>query len=262
MVTTPLQRTCLAAVGIILMVTLLLPGTSHGLDHEVIILFDDYPPYYTWKHNRPQGPFAEIITEAFSRMNVRPVYQKSTFKRALLEIEKGGVNALCSAIRNPEREAYAFYPDEPLGYEQRWCATLKGSSFSPESIADFKGKVIGIVAGYHYDTQFVQSRSFKRKTFMTEDLLIKNLLSNRIDAVIGDRKLLEYMAHRHHKGHLLRFNFMLEKTPIHLLFSKAKGEENRRLAAQFDRTLRSMREDGTVDELLAPIAAASGHTAN
>jgi len=122
---------------------------------EMEIICDEWPPYQIVENSQLTGFGTELVKTVLKKMDVKiRTLHLYPWKRAIIMMEKGQADALFSANYAKEREAFAWYPDEPLIQSPwvLWVREKDGLKF--ESYENLNGKRIGVVRGYSYTPEF------------------------------------------------------------------------------------------------------------
>lgn len=218
---------------------------------ERLVVYEAYPPYEMLDRDGViTGIHIDMAREAFRRMGDSVKFEARPWRRALQDIRTGDAFAASSGFRIPEREEYAFYPDEPLSDEVTVIAANKVSGVEVNSLEDLRGLTVGVVSGYVYGHGFEELDGLKKEYSNSNDLLLKKLFNFRVDVIIGNRDVLRYLTREQDRSAHIRFVYEVGRQPLYLFFSKAFGMEAKRAAERFSEAIREMRRDGTVDRIL------------
>lgn len=228
-------------------------GNVRAAGDEYPVIIDQYAPYYYWEDGQPKGVLVEPLTHALREIGVEPKYLQSSWKRSLLEVKEGGVLGLCAAMKLADRKLYGVYPSEPLLDMSIWVATRSTDIRSISSLDDLAGLMIGVVEGYSYGDDFDGMDSLSKHAFLDEELLVKNLLGGRVDAVVGNRRVMETSAARLGSPEGLSFRLLLERRPLFFLFSRRYTNEAEIMARKLSEVLRKMKSDGPYSTVLKQI---------
>lgn len=220
-----------------------------GQDSEYVIAFDDYPPYHYWVGVMPRGLNIELLDEAFRRMGQKHRYERRTWKRSLYGLKHGEITALCAGFRTREREKFAIYPHQYLSLETNWVIGRKGSGVKVGSLKDLHRLTVGVVGGYHYDREFDAMQGLDKQESTTDELLLRKLVNNRVDVMVGNGLVMRYLAGRVEVDDRLEYLLKLESTPLYLILSRARPGAAT-LAEAVSKALASMHADGSYQEIL------------
>lgn len=219
-----------------------LPAFAKGANP--LIVFDDYPPYHYWKNGTPAGLDIALLSEASVRMGIKFRYERRTWQRSLQEVEYGDVTGLCAGMRTAKRERFAIYPSEYLSLETNWVISLSESGVKVNNLDDLRGLQVGVVTGYAYGPGFDGLVGLQKIYSKSDALLLKKLLSGRLDVIVGNDMVMKYLAGEAGQFDKLNFQLKLNSEPLYLILSRKQAISSE-IAATFSRVLREMQEDGT-----------------
>ena len=102
-------------------------------------------------------------------------------------MEQGKVDLILTLFRNKEREKIYHFIEPSYGYEVNQLFTLTDSKF------EFSGQLnelakysIGTKRGYSYGETFDKTNDLTKLPVLNEEVLLKLLLSGRIDMAISN----------------------------------------------------------------------------
>lgn len=218
---------------------------------EFPIIFEEYPPYEFIEDGEVKGINIDLIREAFRRMGLIPFFEPRPWKRALLELKEGNILALSSGFKTPEREEFAFYPKEGLAMEEVAVLSRAASPVPVKSLEDLHGLVIGIRTDYSYGDEFDSMRDLHKTRAVSNRQLLMMLLAKRVDVIIANKAVITYIAKKMGRSHELRTEYEINREPLYLFFSRARGERGRLLAEKFGQAIHEMKLDGTFQKIEA-----------
>lgn len=221
-------------------------GSEEFLAH---VLFEEYPPYEYVDGKDVTGIHVEIVKAVFDRMGARAEFESLPWKRALLDLKQNKAFALISGHKTPDRERFAFYPDEPLSIENVVLMAPIQSDVVIRSLDDLYKLRIGLVSGYHYCEKFHSLHGLDTVEMRHTGQLVMLLLSGRVDVVITDKTVFRYYAKQVEQAESFKEVYAFSHEPLYIMFSKLHGEWSKQFAQTFSAFVREMREDGTIDAI-------------
>lgn len=227
------------------MVVLAISIPSFATETVLPVVFEDYPPYEFVEDGEVKGVNVDLIREAFKRMGIKPFFEPRPWKRALFDLENGDIIALSSGFKTPKREAFAIFPSEPLAMETNAVVALAESGVKIASLEDLRGLKVGVVREYVYGHGFDEMQGLDKVETNTSHQLLKMLLEQRMDVVVGNRAVLKYIAKDYGQLAQIKFVYVLGSDPLYLFFSRAHAPMTEKLSRDFSRTIKAMHEDGT-----------------
>lgn len=209
----------------------------------------EWPPY-VGVGLPEQGLWAELMTEAARRMGRVAQIEFLPWSRALLQAERGLLDALMPAYHSAEREkSYDFskpLPGGPVGLVAR-----KADGLVWTSLADLRGKRLGVVRGY-LNLPELDDDPLWIKDPAPDDLhSLRKLLLGRVDLVFIDRLVAAHLLRGElaaQAEELVDLGPELAQRDLHVMFPTGDGA-GQTLCAEFDRQLEAMRADGSLSAL-------------
>lgn len=217
----------------------LLPGLAWG--EPLRLAFEQYPPYEYVEYGELKGTSIDLLNSVCRKLDLTPAYVEAPFARALYDAERGAVDGLFSLFRTPEREAFLYYADEPLGETVTSIVTRSNSGVQWDGLESLYKYSVGKVRGYHHGEAVDSMQGLKLTEVASNVLLLRMLDSGRIDIALTNRDVL---AHLHGQGKhdwkLVTLKELVHKS-LYVGFSRATGEHGRKLAEDFGRILRELK---------------------
>lgn len=216
---------------------------------------EDFKPFAWCDNGVPKGIDVEIVTLVMDRIDHPYVIECIPWKRALSSIKSGKVDALFSAYKTSEREAFAIYMNSPTHLSIFSVFVPKGKAFSFNRLEDLYGKTVGITGGYSVNPEFDKARlagRFKVQELSSADSGLKMLARGRLDAYVNGKHVGLFTARN------LGITDMIEPLdrplhepkPAYLLFSKASNLRNKdQLISEMNQALDLLWKSGEVDQL-------------
>ncbi len=238
-----------ALICIVLIMALLLPEAGLA-EQKIIFAWEEYPPYEYYENGKIVGFEVDIIREICKKLGAEPVFEDVPLKRALMLIKEGKVDAVFSIMKTPERLGYLYYPVEPVYFETNVILVKKGSKLKIKTLDDMKGKKVGVVKEYSYGTNFDSLKgSMVRDESDSIEQMLKKMDAGRTDYAVGNEQVCRFLAKK--LGIAIEVIHVVSKDPAYVVFSKATGERGKKQAMKFGRLLRQLRNDGTIDKIMA-----------
>lgn len=231
------------------------PSAADSLD--VATLYS--PPLAFEQDGEVTGAAAEIVREGLRRMGHTANIVIMPWKRAVFMTRFGEVDALFYAVRNPEREQWFHYPDEPLVTEATVAVRRVGDSLhlTPHR-HHYPTARLGVGRGYYYGPSlkhFLDTATFAAVEEATSiDSNFNKLIEDRIDVFLADLHLARHFLEKHTSRHLVEIITDHQGDPIlfdavssHLVFSRETMPAA--MAVEFSNVLKEMKEDGTYQHI-------------
>jgi len=221
---------------------------------KVTFVYEVYPPYEYYENGSLTGRDYEIIKEICRRTGVTPEFRERPWKRAIQEVKDGTSDAIFSLVKTEEREAFLYYPSEPLSYESYIFIARKGSGIKINSLNDLKGKTVGVCCDYSYYNEFDNNKGFTREYTKDDSHQLLKLAGGRMDVAIINHQVYLFTVRGLGKDFADKFEILDYKKapeiPMYVAFSKARGKNAEELSRQFSHEIRKMKKDGSYLRIL------------
>lgn len=221
---------------------------------ELRLVTLQYPPYEFECNKNIEGVAVEIVKEVFRRMGVDIKIELLPWSRAIKQVEEGTADGIFTLYKTPEREAFVYYSDEVLMPQSVSLFVLKDSDISFDGDLQKLSKYkFGVVRGVSYGEKFdlalqvgiinnVEEVSVGEQNFM-------KLAAARIDIVVSNKYGAIDIINKIGKAQDIRELLPeIESLPSYIAFSKKN--ELLKVKNDFDRILRSMKKDGSYEQII------------
>lgn len=213
-----------------------------------------YPPYAYIETGELKGFVVEIVKEGFRRMQQPINIRLFPWARSIKMIENGTADAIFTAYKTPEREAFADYSREVLMPQVVSLFVLKDSfiTFNGD-LSKLSHYVIGAVWKISYGNIF--DEAVKNETINTSTLAytgetnINMFLHKRFDILVSNKYGAFYFLKN--KGAMKQVKELspaVENVPSYIAFSKKRNLASFR--DKFDEKLIEMKKDGTYNRII------------
>ena len=176
------------------------------------------------------GLETRIVAWVTQQMGCDYVYVAMPWKRGLLQLESGRIDIVLMASWKEERTRFATY-SLPYRWEAQQMAVhrdLEGRE-KIRSLEDLyrSGLIVGSLRGaFHgsaYQALFIDGAGRDQHRGLTEpDQVIEQLMLRRIDALLMDGNMMEYLARRAgYQTDIAFLDFTVYRNKVHFLLSKS-----------------------------------------
>lgn len=188
----PLDRRSLLCSGLAV-----LPA-AQAAPVELQIAAESFPPFSYMQDGVARGLDWELVQAVLTKLGLRARLQVLPWKRAMLDIERGELDAVVGATRGDlnEREELLAFPDEPLYASHSRFYYRREQPFVFDGLFTLKGKVVSVLAGYNYPPDFSAAAYFKRDLSATHEQSLRKLLAGRVDLALVHAGVAEYLIQR------------------------------------------------------------------
>ncbi len=175
-----------AVLSVLLAGMTVLGPAAYAQQKEMIIANAPYPPFVTGSEGAAPGIDMEIASTVLERMGIKTSVQIHPFPRVLAMLKSGEADMTTTLSFNEERDAYLEWSIPYRTGSGYRIFSLKESGFRPESLADLRGKTIGVVRGFSYPESFSGNRDILKLEAGDSGLLVRMFLAGRFDAMISN----------------------------------------------------------------------------
>ena len=215
---------------------------------ELKLAADAWPPFTNVKGEK--SILTDLVSEALGRMNIGSTISIIEFNDVLIEIESGKFDGSPALWISDERKEKYFF-SKPYLYNQLILVGKKGSDVSQTSFSQLNGKRIGVVDNYAYGN-FGDNKKITIVSDVNNQKNLENLLSDKIDYMLVDALLIQYMLKYQLNDvtkHLaIGLNPLLVK-PLHFALSK-NLENAEEILDQFNEEIEDMIADESFNRIL------------
>lgn len=225
-----------------------------------LVTFDN-PPYAFEENGKVKGSIADVLQEAFQRMNKEISISIVPWKRALQMVRYGEADAVFRAAKNEERIKYMFYPDETTDTAQCVAYVVVGKTVAVDSeMRDVQNIRAGIGLGFSYGDTFDKkliSASFKKiDKAVTVEKGLEKLFADRTDVFFVAKAVGDYILSQ--KEFRVDITTLRNNQGEEIVYSAAKNylafsrkTMTKEIVEQFSDVLRTMKDDGTYVRIAA-----------
>ncbi|MBF0376166.1 MAG: amino acid ABC transporter substrate-binding protein [Desulfamplus sp.] len=241
----------------VIIIILCFPLQSSGAEKiKLIMCWESWEPFcYKDDKNQLIGLDIEIVTHIFNNSGYSVEYREAPWSRQLKWLEEGEIHIGASAMKTPEREAFAYF-SKPYQKETYIMFVRKGESskYKLKNLQDIIGSSFqfGVMRASLYGDEFY--RLMKNPKFLehveeiaTDELNHKKLLAKRFDGFIQEYSRIVTDGRKSGIFEKVEPLFVVEENKLHVMFSKkSTTPEN---VNAFNSGLKKIREDGTYQKI-------------
>lgn len=215
----------------------------------------DNSPFEYLSKNENSGFHVDVVRQVAKKMGYQVVWHRLPWARALINLEKGELDAVSYLSANPERDKYIlFLPDNLLSYSEICLFTKVDSNEKINFTGDLhqlKKYKFGYLKDYFYSKKIIQAKSYLR----FEDF--PGTSSHQFDQLLGSRFDIMFMAPARYdelkktnssKASKIRIlKPCLKSDDAYIGFSKVKDPQ---IAQKFALTMKSFKKTKEYGQLL------------
>jgi len=252
----------------VLLIALLLMNTSAAQSEKMLVaVSEDYFPYMYGVANNANGLYVQQIEALFSRLGIEVEFQTLPWKRVLQKGDNG--EAAVGGIYKNTRRLKIYDYSQPIFEEKLAIYVRKGSEFPFKSLADLKGKKVGLIYGWSYGDAIDLARH--EKLFSVEEsnnysVSFKKLIRGRIDCIIVDQLVASLVIADKQLGDKVeKLAVPVSINNIYLVFPKSYHQK--KLMDRLNQVLSNMQKEGSYKQLIegfftknTPVLTPSGYS--
>lgn len=214
-----------------------------------------------------RGLDARLADLAFSEIGYELSYEgEISWDQLLAELKTGQKDVVISALKRPEREAYAYYSDVfrssvNVLYVSRGTSNNYQLANVDEMLKMFQEKSfrLGIVKGYSYGQSqldaYIKDPDYKELFIASENdqELFEALENKQIDGFLIDQIVGADLAYRRTQEGLEpiaeEYPLRISELPYYVIFSK-KNKEAPALVEKFNQSITTLKQNGKYNQLV------------
>ena len=224
--TAPPRRPLFPALllGLVALLAMSFPANA---EYWTVASEDHFPPYnYSFNGNRT-GIDTEIVNALLKELNVTPVHRPLSWSEVVQSMDENTADIGFQFIASPAR--FAQY--NMIGPFRTGTTSYR----------------IGVVDGFSYAPDFDAATYLDKLASSSNVVNFRRLILGRVDVIIGDLHVLNYMARQ--DGRLKDVRVLPKPVgliPRYIALPKARKEKAERLQAAFVK----LRDNGTIARIL------------
>jgi polar amino acid transport system substrate-binding protein len=214
------------------------------------IVADEWPPYVD-PLAPGRGLAIALVTEAFSRAGYPTQLTVEDWSRSLEGTVIGVYDVVANIWYTDDRARDLHYSDPYLVNDIRFVKR-KGSDIVFDDYRDLRGRVVGIVKGYAYPQVFLRAGALIKVVNNVLVQALDDLVAGRCDLVIDDKHVIDFTIRKYLPDSLPRIEYLPKPVglnQLHVAVSRANPQHDQ-IVADFNRSLRQMKADGSYARLL------------
>lgn len=228
-------------------ILVLFSATFCFADSKVITAASDpWPPFVDPDHPK-KGISIEIVTAAFATQGYTMEHKITPWARAENDVKTGKTDVLPNTWFTEKRKAYLAY-SKPYASNQVKFVKRKGDAFEFNGLESLAGKKVGIMLGYGYRDDFMNSKDFKREAVSDFVINIKKLVGGRIDLTLEDEIVGKNLIAAKDASLLDKIEFTKNALSANELFVTCglANPRHEEIINAFNKGLEAIRADGTL----------------
>lgn len=200
-----------------------------------------YPPF-TFKDERGQltGFDVDVAKAVAARLGLQPQFVLTEWSGILGGLQANKYDVIVNQVGiTPERQK-TIGLSQPYAYSSPQIIVRKSGSFSPKTLADLKGKRVGVGLGSNFEQQLRAAGGINVVTYPGAPEYLADLAAGRLDAAYNDRLLVGYLITKNNLP-IRGAGVVGQPEPVGIAFKKT----NTALGSAINRALAQIKADGT-----------------
>ncbi|MEZ4528727.1 MAG: transporter substrate-binding domain-containing protein [Desulfobacterales bacterium] len=238
------------AVSVALFSVFFISLSAFGQADKITVVYTDWFPY-TWQENGQASGFEiETFKAIMKNMNMEAEFVNYPWQRCLFSLQEGKADALISLLKTPEREQFAYFPENYISISKTvlFTTTDKDIKFTG-SYEDLKGLLVGVILGFAYSDAFDKATYLQKDESRDAEMMLAKLVKGRNDVGAENQAVVSASARKMGVADKIRF---LEP-PIHtqkLYVGFSKAKDRKKLCEDFSKQLGEFRNSEAYKAIL------------
>lgn len=240
-----------ATLYCLLCFSLLFGNTTYAEPLKLVAF--QYPPLVYQKNEKVIGVATELVRAVFNELGVQIEIELLPWARALQYLQNGQADGVFTIFKNPQRQTFLLYPDEPL-IEQTislYTDRDKPINFS-EKLSDLAPYRIGLTRAVSYGERFdtaMEDTLTNLTVVHDEETKFMLLAKGRVDVVVSSIGIADfYIEKLQLANRILRIPTEIQRVPSYLAFAKTPA--NRLRVDRFEQAVRQLKLSGRYDQIV------------
>lgn len=198
----PSRRRALRLSAVVIAAVLALPATAADLLATVkgrgtlrIAMEGTYPPFNFKdpKTGQLAGYDVDVARLVAAKMGLKPEFVTTEWSAILAGLAAGKYDAIVSQVGITAKRQQAFDFSEPYTYSAPQLIVRKNEKATYASLADLKGKKLGVGQGSVFEQQAKAVPGIEVKSYPAAPENLQDLAVGRIDAALNDSLMVAYL---------------------------------------------------------------------
>lgn len=230
-------------------------NTFSNTSKKITAAADPWPPFVDDK-NPSDGLSLEIIRAAYKTQGYEVEMVYVPWARAEAGVKDGTYDILPDVWINEDRKKEMLFSNYYATNDIKFIKQ-KMNPFQYNGLNSLKGKNIGVIRGYGYDEEFLNSKLFTREEAGNLIQNIRKLIAQRIDLTLEDEIVATHLIREYDlsvpssQALLPRIEFV--KTPLstNYMYISAgyKNPRHKEIIEAFNKGLKIIKENGTYETI-------------
>ena len=241
-------------LGLLLAGSLLAPAAAkadgdktENSEYWTVASEDHFPPYNFTNKGQRTGIDTLIVNAVLAELGVTPLHKAVSWPEVVKMLDTNRVDLAFQFVGSEERfKKYIMIG--PFRTGTTVIMVKKGKAVPFSTVNDLVGLRIGVVGGFKYAPDFDAATNLTKVEAGGSLTNFRRLFLDIVDAIVGDRKTLEFFAEQ--DGSLSRVDFLekpLVMAPRYIAFPRQRADK----AERFRKAFEKLKAQGVIDRIVA-----------
>jgi polar amino acid transport system substrate-binding protein len=221
-------------------------------DEPLTLVTDLWPPFRLKGESEDMTGIDIDLTRLLEkRLGVTIKIVRVPWVRALQMMRSGQADLMAGLARTAEREQFIYYCEPPYSAIRPAFYKLAGNAAQLNTYEDLRNYSIGFTRASVYFEPFDSDKELKKQSASTEEQLLKMLLGQRFDFLVGSDIQVDYEIKLQGLGNsIAKAAYQPDKTTP-LFFGISRQSRFLKQAPELEKALAGLLNDGSVTKLIS-----------
>jgi polar amino acid transport system substrate-binding protein len=177
---------------------------------SLTIAFSGDMPGTGYQDSKMVGYDGEILQQISEKLGLKVKPALMEWSGTIASVQAKRVDVMAGTMGWTEQRSKIMALSDPIHYFKNGITQTDKTDW--HSLKDLEGKKVGTITGFSFIPEMRKIQGLTVSLYDTSDAAVRDLLSGRIDAVIGDPPVMQYAISRNEQWHL-RFNAFTDNNP-------------------------------------------------
>ncbi|MEH6346988.1 MAG: transporter substrate-binding domain-containing protein [Bermanella sp.] len=219
---------------------------------EITVAMSHFPPRKIVVEEKVSGIDADILREVARRMDMDIKFVSCPWLRCQRLVMDGKVDFMTSAVWTKERDGYAHFINPPYVTNSTFhFYVLANANVHIHKYEDLYKYKVGDVRGAVKFERFDNDGKIQKYFITADEQLIKVLVANRVDVIVGQESQFDYMIQSQGYGQVKKssYKYVTNTSPVFMALSRKSKQAKH--AKQFSKIMAQLIDEGVVEKIKA-----------
>ncbi|WP_331850073.1 ABC transporter substrate-binding protein [Raoultella scottii] len=163
-----------------------------------------------YQNNQLVGYDGEIIQLIANKLGLKVQPELMEWSGTIASVQSNRVDVMAGTMGWTAQRAKIMALSDPIHYFKNGITQTDKTNW--HNLKDLEGKKVGTITGFSFIPEMRKITGLQVALYDTSDAAVRDLMAGRIDAVIGDPPVMQYVISRNPQWHL-RFNAFADNDP-------------------------------------------------